>query len=429
MLSLKNENKLHLKRINKMNLRIQLGFLMIAVYGANCLKPWYFPDKNYKYLLLWSGAVYIALNIVWFVFDTLFRKIGLRGLITVEKREKIKTGREFGMDIARITAILFVPFIHFFGDTEFYTAPIEGTAMLHAAALRWLVLTAVPLFMIITGYFKLYKDVSFDHYKAVFPVLMTHIVCSTTRIFVDYHIHGTELTREYVLDKLLYFNYGWYVKLYIGLLLIIPFLNKAYHGLETRAKKEILILTLVGLTAMGPLIYDVIPATWLILYVTGYYFIGAYLREYKVRINPIINIALIAAVVFSAAYGTYGHCGGDVFDWSYLGYANNSGYSSLPAFMASTLIIILFCDLDCPFKPIAWAAKAISVMSLEMYLFSQMFDTIYYKPYQEAGYVFAEYLPIASDLLTKIIISAFIASAVKKIIFLFFGKVFKSMER
>ncbi|MCC8097685.1 MAG: acyltransferase family protein [Eubacterium sp.] len=412
-----------------MNLRIQFAFSMIAVYAANCFKPWYFPDKGYKTLLLCSVLAYIAINIVWFVFDTLFRKIGLRGLITVEKREALKTGREFGMDIARIIAILFVPFIHFFGDTEYYSAPIEGTAMLHATALRWLVLTAVPLFMIITGYFKLNKDVSFDHYKAIFPVLMTHIVCCVVRLFVDYHIHETELTREYVLDKLVFFNYGWYVRLYIGLLLIIPFLNKAYHGLETRAKKETLILTLIFLTAMGPLFYDVIPATWLILYVTGYYFIGAYIREYKIRINPIINIALIAAVIFSAAYGTYGHCGGGAFDWDYLGYSGNSGYSSLPAFMASALIVILVCDLNCPVKPIAWAAKAVSVLSLEMYLFSQMFDMIYYKPYQEAGCVFVDYLPIASDLLTKIIVSAFMASAIKKIIFFFIGKVFKSMEK
>lgn len=412
-----------------MNLRKQFAFLMISIYGANCLEPWYFPEGDWITLLLWSGLVFICLNVVWFVLDNLLRVIGLRGLITVEKRENIKTGREFGMDIARIIAILFVPFIHFFGDTEYYSAPIEGTAMLHATALRWLVLTAVPLFMIITGYFKTDKDVSFNHYKAVFPVLMTHIVCCTVRLFVDFHIHGIELTREYVLDKLLYFNYGWYVKLYIGLLLVIPFLNKAYHGLETRAKKEILILTLVFLTAMGPLIYDVVPATWLILYVTGYYFIGAYIREYKVRINPIINIALIAAVVFSAAYGTYGHCGGDIFDWSYLGYSNNSGYSSLPAFMGSALIIILVCDLNCPFKPIAWAAKTVSVVSLEMYLFSQMFDMIYYKPYQEAGCVFTDYLPVASELLTKIIVSAFIISVIKKLIFFFIGSVFKSMEQ
>lgn len=412
-----------------MNLRKQAAFIMIAIYGANCLKPWFFSDGTWKDLSLCALLVFIAVNALWFILDGSIKKLGFRGLITAEKRKEVKTGREFGMDIVRIIAILFVPFIHFFGDTEYYSAPIIGKTMLYATALRWLVLTAVPLFMIITGYFKLDKDINFNHYKAVFPVLLTHIVCCTVRLFTDYHIHGVELTREYVLDKLVYFNYGWYVKLYIGLLLIIPFLNKIWHGLETQAKKEILILTLISLTAMGPLIYDIIPATWLILYVTGYYFIGAYIREYKIRINPVLNIALIAATVFSAAVATYAHCDGGAFDWEYLGYAANSGYSSLPAFLAATLITILFCDLNCPFKPLALAAKAISVLSLEMYLFSQMFDMIIYKTYQQAGYTFLDYVPIAKVLLAKIIFYAFLASAAKKIIFLIIARIFKNMER
>ncbi|MCC8014933.1 MAG: acyltransferase family protein [Eubacterium sp.] len=412
-----------------MNLRIQFAFIMIAIYGANCLKPQFFQDGTLKELSLCAVLVYAAINALWFILDGLIKKLGFGGLITVEKRKEIKTGREFGMDIVRIIAILFVPFIHFFGDTEYYSAPIEGQAMFYATVLRWLVLTAVPLFMIITGYFKINKDVNFDHYKAIFPVLATHIVCCTVRLFTDYHIHEIELTREYVLDKLVYFNYGWYVKLYIGLLLIIPFLNKLWHGLETRAKKETLILTLIFLTAMGPLIYDVVPSTWLILYVTGYYFIGAYIKEYKIHINPVLNVALIAAVIFSAAYATYAHCGGDVFDWSYLGYASNSGYSSLPAFMAAALITILFCDLSCPVKIIRLAAKAVSVLSLEMYLFSQMFDMIIYKPYQQAGYVFTDYLPIARELLCKIILCAFIVSVIKKAVFSLFGHIFKAMEK
>ncbi len=400
-----------------MNLRKQLAFIMISLYAAWCFKPWYFPEDIYKELIIWTFGIFAAINIIWFCVNALLRAAGMRELITVEKRTEVKKGREFGMDITRIVAVLFVPFIHFFGDTNYYGAPIEGQVMFLMTALRWLVLTAVPIFMIITGYFKSEKNADFSHYKAIIPVLLTHIVCCLARLYTDKHIHGIELTAEYIADKLLYFNYGWYVRLYIGLILLVPFLNKMYKGCESRKNKEMLILTIILLTAVGPLTYDVIPVSWLIIYVMGYYFIGSYIREYKIRINPVLNIMLIALTVFLTAYGTYGNSGGGIFNWDYIGYSNNSGYSSLPAFIVASLIVILLSDMTCPIGVVRLAAKSISILSLEMYLFSQMYDMIIYKPYQQQGYDFTQYIPIAGRLLTTIILLSLVTSAAKKIIF------------
>lgn len=387
-----------------------------------CLKPVLFPSDNCKSFLLCGSVIFVVINALWYMSTAAAKTFGTKPIIYAEKRKAEKTGREFGMDAVRIIAILFVPLIHFFGNTNFYNASIVGREMFFMTALRWLVLNAVPLFMIITGYFKSHKDIEPSHYKAIIPVLMTHIVCSSVRLLTDYYIHDIPMTKEYLLDKLVYFNYGWYVKLYIGLLLLIPFLNKAYHGLETRAKKECLILTIILLTAMGPILYDVIPATWLIIYVLGYYFIGAYIKEYKIRINPVLNILLIGLIIFSASFGSYFRADGGSFDWNYLGYAQNSAYSSLPAFMASTLIVVLVSDMECSSRLTASAAKLFSIMSLEMYLFSQMFDMIIYKPYQTAGYTFTQYLSFAPHLLFGIIFFSFLASSVKKLIFFLIGK-------
>ncbi len=396
-----------------MNPRKQALLLMLSIFIFRCFCPSAAP----KAYMLGCAGVFVIFNIAAFVYSAGVKYIGLPRLIAVSKREHIKTGREFGMDIVRILAILFVPFIHFFGNAEYYTCPLEGKTMLYATVLRWLVLTAVPLFMIITGYFKIYKQADFAHYKSIFPILATHIVICAIRLWTDANFHQIELTREYVTDKLLYFNYGWYVRLYIGLTLIIPFLNKCWAALSSRAQKENLIVTLLILTSMGPLVYDIIPATWLALYVPCYYFIGAYIKEYKIKINPILNILLIGAALYITSAATVNQANGGVFDWSYLGYLNNSGYSSLPAFIISALIVILLSDLKCGIKPIAAAAGLISSLSLEMYLFSQMFDSIIYKPYQLERWSFPQYLPIAPSLLVKIIVCAFAASLIKKVIF------------
>ena len=45
-------------------------------------------------------------------------------------------------------------------------------------------------------------------------------------------------------------NYAWYIEMYIGLFLLIPFLNLAYNNLPSRKSKLVLLVTLIGLTSL-----------------------------------------------------------------------------------------------------------------------------------------------------------------------------------
>ena len=47
--------------------------------------------------------------------------------------------------------------------------------------------------------------------------------------------------------------HAWYVEMYIGLFLLILFLNVLYHGLTSRRQKQVLILTLLAVTALPAL--------------------------------------------------------------------------------------------------------------------------------------------------------------------------------
>lgn len=385
-------------------------FLYISIFTAYCIRE-FLP--RYDTLL-----TYIVLTVLCFIVINAVYRISFkygRPIIYTEKRIH-SDKREAGMDIARTIAVFFVPLIHFFGLTGYYDSQFTlGYAL--PSAVRWLALCAVPLFLMITGYFKCNKTICKAHYKAVIPVLATHIFISFVRVMVDSKYHGIDVDGAYIADKILFFDYGWYVRLYIGMLMLMPFFNAAYKYLNEKWKKEVFILTLVGLTALGPLTYDIVPSSWLIIYVFAYYMIGAYLYEYNVKIEPVAAAVLFAGILLMLGKATLLRCAGNTFDWNFIGYKSNSGYSSMAAYIISTLIIIICSNIHIESKVISFPFKAVSMVSLEMYLFSQMFDGFVYKEYIADHTPFLTMFRMLPRLVGTVLILSFIASWGKKLLF------------
>ena len=209
------------------------------------------------------------------------------------------------------------------------------------------------------------------------------------------------------------------------MLLIMPLINIGYKNIGDKWKKEVIILTLVGLNALGPLTFDVVPSSWLILYVFGYYLIGCYLREYKVKINYLTGILGVVAILAIVSFATCIHCDGDVFDWSFIGYQGNSGYSAMVTVFISMLIMVMCLNINFNNKIISFVFKAISLVSLEMYLFSQMFDGFVYKEIINNNVAFANSFSKIFVLVGTSAGLAFVASWVKKGVFGVFKLVFR----
>lgn len=369
----------------------------------------------------------ISIFVYWIVIsgiDLLLIKLNSPVLST---QLRVRNGkREVGGDIARTIAVILVPLVHFFGLTYYYSTEFTKEMIL-PTAIRWLGICAVPLFLIISGYFKVNSKICKKHYFAIIPLLFTHVFISCIRIWVDYKFHGVNVDNAYIAEKLLYFNYGWYIRLYIGMLLLMPFFNAAYKSLKSKSQKEIFILTLIGLNALGPLTFDVVPSSWLLLYVFGYYIIGCYLSDYKVKINPLIGIASIIVLLGFVSYSTYLHCSGEIFDWNFIGYKANSGYSSMITVFVSVIIMVLCLNIDFECRPVSFIFKVISLVSLEMYLFSQMFDGFIYKDIIENNVPFMDSFNKIIVLVGSSFLLAFAASWIKKMIFMI-GYIFKRKE-
>ncbi len=395
--------------------------LFLSMYISACLSPWVkgcipFTLTDKVCYIAMIPICYIMVLLLDIILNTAYKRAGEVTWLDIYERPLIEEKRIYGLDVVRFFAVVFVPAIHFMGLTGFYNTPLSGGEMFFANCIRWLFICCVPLFLTLTGYLKHNKGINFDHYKSIFEVLATHVFITSIRLYVDFKYHGIELTRDYILDKLVYFEYGWYVKLYIGIMLLIPFFNLIWSSLKERLHKELLILTLVFLCSLGPLTFGIVPSSWTINYVFIYYFIGAYLSEYEVCINKWLNILLIVAMVVLTTVGNFlSPTQEGFFNWDFAAYGSNSGYSSLPAVILTFLIMTLLIDTDTGFKPIRGFFCSFSVVSLEMYMFSQMFDGIIYPKLEYEG--FLDIFPYMPAVVGVIVALSYVASHIKRLIF------------
>lgn len=173
--------------------------------------------------------------------------------------------------------------------------------------------------------------------------------------------------------------------MWIGLYLLTPFLNILWNNIETRQHKKILIATLYFLCAFPDMFnrYGVhlVPGYWAIIYPCGFYFIGAYIKEYQPTTPPyklLIFILLCCLVnpVFNTLF---------VHNYSLIQLAGTG--KGIFGFPVATAIFLLCYRIDFSTKWLRSAFTSVSKLSLDMYLASYMFDLVTYKYFKEHFYV------------------------------------------
>ena len=182
--------------------------------------------------------------------------------------------------------------------------------------------------------------------------------------------------------------YAWYIEMWIGLFLLTPFLNILWKNIGSRHHKLILLLTLYLLTALPDFFnrygLTLVPAYWEALYPVTFFYLGAYIREYQPKtsdtvrigrcnlrvaalciagivgiclINPVINITLFQ-------HRSMMHLIGD-----------GNGIFGTPL---ATMFFIAVYRTDWKNCGVKRVLAKVSVLSLDMYLFSWIFDSSIY---------------------------------------------------
>ena len=315
----------------------------------------------------------------------------------IEKQADTKTPvtltRLPGLDLVRFIAALFVVSVHFFFNCGYYSAPLNDKVTFMMTAMRWLFLCCVPLYMMLTGYFKCGKDINKKHYMSLIPVFIAYVIISTIKIFVGNYYYGKVYGIKEALQSFGNYTIAWYVGFYFSLMAIAPFLNRMWHSLKSKKEQHILLISLACITSLYPLISlfaasNTAPVAWIgsvlelaapnywqMLYPLLYYFLGCYFKENRPRFNKLILLAVILATVFINAGISYKYANGGNFIWAILGTVD-CGYNCITVAICSSAIFLLLYDIDIKNKTVGFILKRVSAVSLEIYLFSAIFDII-----------------------------------------------------
>lgn len=331
--------------------------------------------------------------------------------------------RNINLDVIRSIALLFVLCVHFFYNTNFYySGPVVGTAMKLGVILRNCFAACVPLFLTLSGYLMNKKKLSAKYYAGISKIFILYgLSCVVNWIY-----RVIEFQDYFTLDMLFksfvsFEGYAWYIGLYFGLYALIPFLNLMYHGLENKKHKLLLIGILILFTVLPTLTnkfgVNLIPQNLEQLYPITYYFIGAYLSEYAddIKLSAFPLLLLYILVVISGGMFVNRFVEGHMYyeislfvDWN-----------SVLNVCSTTLLFltILKCDFSKTPKIICKLIETTSLISLQMYLVSYIFDQIVYKNFNAKYALFEDKLVRFPVPIIQVFIYSFIVAFIIQFIY------------
>lgn len=350
--------------------------------------------------------------------------------------------RNTGLDIIRCVALLCVISTHFFLYTDFYQEIVSGPFMLAMVILRSSFMICVPLFMMLSGYLIHTKDISLRYYLKLTRIIFVYVAASIfCGLYSRYFLH-TGLSYASMILNIFAFrtaDYAWYIEMYIGLFLMIPFLNILYDGLMTRQNKQALVLTFLLLTTLPSVFniyriagldwwlrpstssnfFPVVPAWWRGMYPITYFYLGRYMKEYPITIKPVSKLVL-AVIVFGFA---------GLFNYyrSYEGQFIESLWNDNGSFLTTLQSVLVFSILsDVNYEkmsvPVKRIAAMVSELSLGAYLTSWILDlAVYEKLNQVASTMDRQilYFPVA---VIVIFLGSLCLSAVIQLLYVQFQK-------
>lgn len=348
-----------------------------------------------------------------------------------------KKDRDISLDIIRCLAFFLVVSVHFFLNSGFYDVPVYGKTMYVLSVVCSNCMICVPLFLLLSGYLMGGKTVCRKYYFGIVKVLGIYLLASIFSLVYKVFYLGRDYSLKSGLLAILDYtgaDYSWYIEMYIGLFLLIPFLNIIYNNLTSKKQKLVLIGTLLILTGLPGVfnsfdfytqgfwtrpatasVYNpLLPDWWENIYPFTYYFAGRYLKEYGINIKLKFRIPLFFG--FGILVGTYN------FYRSFGSGFIRTIYNYFPSVFNFILAVLLFSIIkDIKFektpKPLAKVLALCADLSLGGFLVSSVFDNFFYENFKFILPEFANRVYYAPIMVLLVFISSLIMSFVLNLIY------------
>lgn len=309
-----------------------------------------------------------------------------------------KKMRNPAADVIRCFACYLVVSVHFLLNGGAYSVDIHGKRMYVMVMIRCACMICVPLFLMLSGYLMNKVTLNRLYYIKRIKIIVIYILASIMcEIYNVIYLHQNRTLLDCIKGILAFKSakYSWYVEMYIGLALLIPFLGMLWNALPDKKWKMVLVCSLILVTSLPSVVnvykfrclgwwqqpsinteyVKLIPDKWSTIYPIMYFFIGCYLREYKLQIKKKISVLLI--ILIDIVFGTYTY-------WrSYntkLVESPWNGYYSLFVVILAILVfdLLLKFDYSKMSDRIKGIFKFVSGLCLGIYLVSSIFDNMFY---------------------------------------------------
>lgn len=237
--------------------------------------------------------------------------------------------RDLNLDLIRCLALLLVPCIHGIDNTGLFTIQLSTGSDILMLVIKIFITVSIPLYMMLTGYLCNQKTPSVRYYLGYVRIYLTYLLCVIPCLFLEYYYKHSLTSISDLAGAVLNFNangYSWYIMMYTGLFLMIPFLNMMYHGCATKRQKQLLIAVFFALTILPSLtnVYAQLYSSWWYrIYPICYYFTGAYLKEYMPKVRAgragavLLGFLGVYSLLFFVHYKGDGTALGDVYQTSW----------------------------------------------------------------------------------------------------------------
>lgn len=294
--------------------------------------------------------------------------------------------RDYHIDLIKSIAVTCVIVVHFFLNTGYYKInQFWSIDYVIASIIKSVSIICVPLFMIITGYLMCEKKLNKEYYKKIVRVLIVYVIISIFCIVCKKYIMHENIGVISSLAGIIDFtanSYSWYVNMYIGLFLIMPFLNIIFNQIKENKKYLLFFIGILLLITSIPKLLNY----WSVVYPISYYFIGAYIKEYNSNISNDKLMILFLIIVIA-----------EVLICCYIGpnlavILNN--YGSLQLALKSVAIFLILYRINIKNHLLKRIICTISKHSLSIYLFSNIIDLLVYSYLNDKYLLFSDKLQL-----------------------------------
>jgi len=291
--------------------------------------------------------------------------------------------RSINLDVIRVVATFSVLSVHFFWNNGFYDQIVAGKKMFLATTMRSTFMICVPLFLLLTGYLMNQKNLSKKYLWNIKKVLSVYVLSLLAILLYRFVRYAEAFSLKDIIYNITnYTYYSWYIEMYIGLYLLIPFINLGYNNLKSKDDKRLMCIIFLFTTTVPNFInaifeFAIVPDWWSNIWPITYYIIGAYISEYKdeMKLSLKLNLCLMIGSFLFAGACSYTYSYNKLFmstvwnDWG--------GFTNV---LSSVLVFLFLVRLDMTTCP-NWISKVItflSMVSLPTYLLSYVADDICY---------------------------------------------------